>query len=244
VDSIAAARAKAYRIHLCKMGADVAIDIERIRAIHASLPAGESVTYDANRAWLPDPAIQVMGGAREHPAYYEQPCEAYEECLAIRRATTQPIILNETIQAFGDVLRAQQGGACEAIGLKIGRVGGLTKARPTGAKRSRTAKRSSRRVAPPITSCGSTARPSTPASRPATDEAERQATALEECTEPEPLPRSDYYMAWGRALAAFGRDPNAGATLASLKTAAEAIGLTAALPAIERAPDGAPCHDR
>ena len=129
VGAIAAARAKGTRIHSCRVGADVAMDIERIRAIHASLPAGESVTYDANRAWLPDQAIQVMGGAREHPAYYEQPCETYEECLAVRRATTHPIILDETIQAFGDLLRAQRDGACEAIGLKIGRVGGLTKAR-------------------------------------------------------------------------------------------------------------------
>ncbi len=44
-------------------------------------------------------------------------------------------------------------------------------------------------------------------------------------------------MAWGRALAAFGRDPSDGVTLASLKTEAEAIGLAAALPAIEQALD-------
>ncbi len=129
VGLIAAARAKGYRIHSCKVGADVAMDIERIRAIAGSLPAGESVTYDVNRAWLPDQAIQVMNAARDVPAYYEQPCETYEECLAVRRATSQPIILDETIQVFGDLLRAQRDGACEAIGLKIGRVGGLTKAR-------------------------------------------------------------------------------------------------------------------
>ena len=69
------------------------------------------------------------------------------------------------------------------------------------------------------------------------NEAERQATALEEFTGPKPLPWSDYYMAWGRALAAFGRDPSDGVTLASLKTEAEAIGLAAALPAIEQALD-------
>ena len=71
------------------------------------------------------------------------------------------------------------------------------------------------------------------------DEAERHAAALEEFTRPEPLPWSDYYMAWGRALAAFGRDPGDGAALARLKAEAEAYGLAAALPVIERSLDRA-----
>ena len=38
-------------------------------------------------------------------------------------------------------------------------------------------------------------------------EAERHASALEEYARPEPLPWSDFWVAWGRALAAFGRGP-------------------------------------
>ncbi len=118
-----------YRVHSPKIGSDVAADIARIRAIVAALPAGDSVTFDANRAMLPDQAIRLMTATADVDAYFEQPCETYEECLQVRRATQQPIILDEVIVEYADMVRAQRDGACEAIGLKIERVGGLTRAR-------------------------------------------------------------------------------------------------------------------
>lgn len=126
---IAARRAQGYRIHSAKVGSGVADDLARIRALAGACPDGESVTFDANRAWLPDQAIQVMNAIAGTPAYFEQPCDSYEQCLAVRRRTTHPIILDESIQTFGDIVRARADGACEAIGLKLGRVGGLTRAR-------------------------------------------------------------------------------------------------------------------
>lgn len=129
VASIGRARAAGYRVHSPKVGSGVADDVARIRAIGAALPAGESVTFDANRAWLPDEAIRVMHQTEEVDAYFEQPCETYEECLAVRRATRQPLILDESLVTYADGLRAVQDRACEAVGLKLNRVGGLTKAR-------------------------------------------------------------------------------------------------------------------
>ncbi len=49
--------------------------------------------------------------------------------LQVRRATIQPIILDESIKTYADIVRAHADGACEAIGLKINRLGGLTRAR-------------------------------------------------------------------------------------------------------------------
>ncbi|NND01258.1 MAG: mandelate racemase/muconate lactonizing enzyme family protein [Acidimicrobiia bacterium] len=118
-----------YTVHSPKVGSDVNEDIARIRAIAAGLPAGDSVTFDANRAMLPDGAIRLMTQTANVDAYFEQPCETYEECLQVRRATAQPLILDESIVEFGDLVRAHADKACEAIGLKIERVGGLTKAR-------------------------------------------------------------------------------------------------------------------
>ncbi len=129
VASIDRARAAGYRVHSPKVGSGVADDIARIRAIGAHLPATDSVTFDANRAWLADSAIRVMRQTEDVDAYFEQPCETYEENLQVRRATRQPIILDESLHTYGDVLRAVQDRACEAIGLKLNRVGGLTKAR-------------------------------------------------------------------------------------------------------------------
>ncbi len=117
-----------YRVHSPKVGSDVAEDVARVRAIAVALPAGDSVTFDANRAMLADQAIRLMNQTADVDAYFEQPCETYEECLQVRRATTQPIILDEIIVSHADVVRAHADRACEAIGLKIERVGGITRA--------------------------------------------------------------------------------------------------------------------
>ena len=127
--SIARYREQGYRIHSCKVGADVGEDIERIKAVSTFLEIGEDAAFDANRAWLPEEAVRVMIATQDLGGCYEQPCESYEECLAVRQRTAQPIYLDETVKEFADLLRAQKDGACEGIGLKIGRVGGLTKAK-------------------------------------------------------------------------------------------------------------------
>ncbi len=70
------------------------------------------------------------------------------------------------------------------------------------------------------------------------DEVERYASALETYCQPEPLPRYDFYIARGRALAAFGRntrDEALPARLEELRSQAHAIGLLAAVPALDAA---------
>ena len=59
---------------------------------------------------------------------------------------------------------------------------------------------------------------------------------LEEFTRPEPLPWCDFFIARGRALAAWGRgqrDDEILAELHHLRAEAERIGLTTALPALD-----------
>lgn len=122
-------RGLGYRLYSLKIGSDVAEDIARIRAVGAVLGADDAITLDANRAMLPDQAIRLMSQTVDVDAYFEQPCETYEQCVQVRRATVQPIILDEVIVDYADLVRAHADRACEAIGLKIERVGGLTRAR-------------------------------------------------------------------------------------------------------------------
>lgn len=129
VAAIDKARIAGYRVHSAKVGSGVDADVARIEAVASSLQPGESITFDANRAWLPDDAIRVMNATARLDSYFEQPCETLEEHLMVRRHTKQPLILDESIKTYQDALRAISEGACEGIGLKINRVGGLTKAR-------------------------------------------------------------------------------------------------------------------
>ncbi len=74
------------------------------------------------------------------------------------------------------------------------------------------------------------------------DAVERYAAALEDYTRPEPVPRTDFFIARGRALAAFGRgrcDEASLAELARLRDEAARVGLRTALPALEAALEAA-----
>jgi L-alanine-DL-glutamate epimerase-like enolase superfamily enzyme len=61
--------------------------------------------------------------------YLEQPCASYEQCLAVRRHTNRPFVLDEVIDGIDMVMRGVNDGAMDVINLKISKVGGLTKAR-------------------------------------------------------------------------------------------------------------------
>ena len=84
---------------------------------------------DANTGWLMHQAARVADAVREVDVYIEQPCASYEECLAIRRRTARPFVLDEVIDGLGAVLRGHADQAMDVINLKISKVGGLTRAR-------------------------------------------------------------------------------------------------------------------
>ncbi len=69
-------------------------------------------------------------------------------------------------------------------------------------------------------------------------EVERYAVALEDYTRPEPLPWCDFFVARGRALAAFSqgrRDSEVLAELGRLREAAERAGILTAIPDLDAA---------
>jgi L-alanine-DL-glutamate epimerase-like enolase superfamily enzyme len=64
---------------------------------------------------------------RDVDVYIEQPCLTYEECLAVRRHTDHPFVLDETIDSLEMLLRARADLAMDVVNLKISKLGGLTK---------------------------------------------------------------------------------------------------------------------
>lgn len=112
-----------------KVGADATEDIERIVAVSKALRSGNALAADANTGWRQHEAIRVVKAIRDIDIYLEQPCLTYEECLAVRRHSDHPLILDECIDDVRTLIRAYSDSAMDAINLKISRVGGLTRAR-------------------------------------------------------------------------------------------------------------------
>jgi L-alanine-DL-glutamate epimerase-like enolase superfamily enzyme len=111
-----------------KLGADPREDATRVKAVLNATDENDVVIADANGGWrLQDATIAARALEGLDRVLFEQPCPTLEECLIIRQRTTLPMVLDEVITDVQTLIRAQ--GACEAINLKIGRVGGLTKAK-------------------------------------------------------------------------------------------------------------------
>jgi L-alanine-DL-glutamate epimerase-like enolase superfamily enzyme len=84
---------------------------------------------DANTGWTQHEAIRVARAVRDVDVYLEQPCLTYDECLAVRRSTDHPFVLDETIDSTEMLLRAKADLAMDVVNLKISKLGGLTKTR-------------------------------------------------------------------------------------------------------------------
>jgi L-alanine-DL-glutamate epimerase-like enolase superfamily enzyme len=126
---VAQYRSEGYRKFQLKVGGDPDTDIERIKAAAAVLSRGDVLVADANTGWTQHAAIRVADAVRDVDVYLEQPCLTYEQCLAVRRHTNRPFVLDEVVDGIDMVVRGIADQAMDVINLKISKVGGLTKAR-------------------------------------------------------------------------------------------------------------------
>lgn len=122
-------RAEGYRKFQLKVGGEPDTDIERIHAAAAVLQRGDLLVADANTGWSQHAAMRVADAVRSVDVYIEQPCMTYEQCLAVRRHTPRPFVLDEVMDDISMVVRGAADHAMDVINLKISKVGGLTKAR-------------------------------------------------------------------------------------------------------------------
>jgi L-alanine-DL-glutamate epimerase-like enolase superfamily enzyme len=126
---VAGYKAEGYTRFQLKVGGDPDTDIERIKATRAMLAPSDRLVADANTGWTQHEAIRVVRAVREVDVYIEQPCLTYEECLAVRRATDHPFVLDENIDSLDMLLRGKADLAMDVVNLKISKLGGLTKTR-------------------------------------------------------------------------------------------------------------------
>ncbi len=130
LDIIKRYRNRGYVAHSAKIGgSDVDKDIERIRHLEANRLPGEIILYDVNRAWTRREASIVMNAVADLGVTVEQPGETLDDIAQIRRVTTSPISVDESLVSLQDATRIARDGIADVFGIKLNRVGGLTKAR-------------------------------------------------------------------------------------------------------------------
>ncbi|MFN0055769.1 MAG: cis-3-hydroxy-L-proline dehydratase [Planctomycetales bacterium] len=125
--NVAGYRAQGYTRFQLKVGGDPDLDIERIRQVRAVLQPTDRLVADANTGWTQHEAVRVVRAVRDIDVYIEQPCLTYEECLAVRRNTDHPFVLDENVDGLEMLLRAKADLAMDVVNLKISKLGGLTK---------------------------------------------------------------------------------------------------------------------
>ena len=124
---VAGYRAEGYTRFQLKVGGDPDVDIDRIRAVRAMLQPTDRLVADANTGWTQHEAMRVVRAVRDVDVYIEQPCLTYEECLAVRRHTDHPFVLDENIDNLEMLLRGKHDLAMDVVNLKISKLGGLTR---------------------------------------------------------------------------------------------------------------------
>ena len=127
IERLSAAGVRQFQL---KLGTSPRDDVARVHTALEALDGDAIVIADANGGWRAQDAVvaaRLLGDTER--VYLEQPCPTLEECLYVRRLTSLPIVLDESITDVATFLRAFHAGAMDAINLKISKIGGLTRAR-------------------------------------------------------------------------------------------------------------------
>ena len=128
-ERVATYRAEGYTKFQLKVGGTVEDDVARIRRAADELDRSETLVADANTGWVQHDAVRVVDAVDDVDVYVEQPCETYEECLAVRRRTSLPVVLDEVVDGVETLTRGRADDAMDVVNLKLSKLGGLTRAR-------------------------------------------------------------------------------------------------------------------
>ena len=121
-------RQRGYIAHSVKIGGDVERDIARVRDVESLRRPGEIVLYDVNRGWTRQQALRVMRACEDLGVMFEQPAETLDDIAALSGRHAATVSVDESLVTLQDAARIARDGLAEVFGIKLNRVGGLTKA--------------------------------------------------------------------------------------------------------------------
>ena len=121
--------AQGYRRAQLKVGGDWREDVRRVRACLEVLGDMEIVIMDANAYWRQHEAAQVVAALEDTVIYVEQPCRTLASCVAVRRRSQRPFILDECLTDLDALWQARTADGMDAAMLKLSRFGGISRLR-------------------------------------------------------------------------------------------------------------------
>ncbi len=115
-----------------KLGSGAEEDIARIRAIREAIGNSIPLRIDANQGWTPEIAINVLNALSPFNIQHcEEPIPRWQfmEMRRVKEASPIPIMADESCCDHHDAERLIALGACQRFNIKLGKSGGLFKAR-------------------------------------------------------------------------------------------------------------------
>ena len=115
-----------------KVGREAPQDITFIRKVRALIGHERVLSLDCNRGWAFDTALTVLSEVTDlNICHCEEPLRSPDvEALArLRSSTKVPICLDESVTSEQDALNVIKGDAADVINIKLGRIGGMHRAR-------------------------------------------------------------------------------------------------------------------
>lgn len=132
VDEAVTKFAKGFKVLKIKVGHDDREDREKLRLIRSELGPDAVIRVDANCAYTADHGIRVLSDfERFDLEMIEQPCRQADirGMARLRKALHTPILADESVMSPEDAMRIVTEEAADIINIKVGKVGGIAKAR-------------------------------------------------------------------------------------------------------------------
>jgi L-alanine-DL-glutamate epimerase-like enolase superfamily enzyme len=108
-------------------GRELEEDIATVHKVWEAVGFQAGMAVDANRGLTTAEAILLDRQCQNVPFVFEQPCNTMDEVASLKGRITHPVYLDENTEDLNAVLRAISSGIADGFGLKVTRLGGLTK---------------------------------------------------------------------------------------------------------------------
>jgi len=104
-------------------------DVAQVRAVREAIDPMARIRVDANAAWSVAEALRVLREIEPFDVELaEQPVATMEELAAVAAESPIPIAADESVATLADAERARATGACQIVGVKLSKVGGVAAA--------------------------------------------------------------------------------------------------------------------